>query len=78
MQSDMTNGPIAKLLIRFSIPMILGNLIQLSYNALDSIIVGRFVGKNALAAVGTSNPIMTIIVLSISGILSQPYNGNTT
>lgn len=68
MQSDMTNGPIAKLLIRFSIPMILGNLIQLSYNALDSIIVGRFVGKNALAAVGTSNPIMTIIVLSISGI----------
>lgn len=47
----MTNGPIAKLLIRFSIPMILGNLIQLSYNALDSIIVGRFVGKNALAAV---------------------------
>ncbi|WP_198031335.1 MATE family efflux transporter [Jeotgalibaca sp. PTS2502] len=78
MQSDMTNGPIAKLLIRFSIPMILGNLIQLSYNALDSIIVGRCVGKNALAAVGTSNPIMTIIVLSISGILSQPYNGNTT
>jgi Na+-driven multidrug efflux pump len=74
----MTNGPIAKLLIRFSIPMILGNLIQLSYNALDSIIVGRFVGKNALAAVGTSNPIMTIIVLSISGILSQPYNCNTT
>ena len=64
----MTNSPIAKLLIRFSIPMILGNLIQLSYNALDSIIVGRFVGKNALAAVGTSNPIMTIIVLSISGI----------
>ncbi|MER2146775.1 MAG: MATE family efflux transporter, partial [Aerococcus urinaeequi] len=43
-------------------------MIQLSYNPLDSIIVGRFVGKNALAAVGTSAPIMTIIVLSISGI----------
>lgn len=68
MQGDMTEGRISSHLIRFSIPMILGNMIQLSYNALDSIIVGRFVGKNALAAVGTSNPIMTIFVLGISGI----------
>lgn len=64
----MTSGNISNQLIRFSIPMVLGNIIQLSYNALDSIIVGRFVGKNALAAVGTSNPIMTIFVLGISGI----------
>lgn len=68
MQGDMTKGRISSHLIRFSIPMILGNMIQLSYNALDSIIVGRFVGKNALAAVGTSNPIMTIFILGISGI----------
>lgn len=64
----MTKGNIHSHLLKFSIPMLLGNMIQLSYNALDSIIVGRFVGKNALAAVGTSTPIMTIIVLSISGI----------
>lgn len=64
----MTQGNIHGHLLKFSIPMLLGNMIQLSYNALDSIIVGRFVGKNALAAVGTSAPIMTIIVLSISGI----------
>lgn len=68
MQGNMTEGKISSHLIRFSIPMILGNMIQLSYNALDSIIVGRFVGKNALAAVGTSNPIMTIFILGISGI----------
>lgn len=68
MQGDMTKGHIPSHLIRFSIPMILGNMIQLSYNALDSIIVGRFVGKNALAAVGTSNPIMTIFILGVSGI----------
>lgn len=64
----MTHGNISKHLIRFSVPMVLGNLIQLSYNALDSIIVSRFVGKHALAAVGTVNPIMTIIILGISGI----------
>lgn len=64
----MTHGNISKHLIRFSVPMVLGNLIQLSYNALDSIIVSRFVGKHALAAVGTANPIMTIIILGISGI----------
>lgn len=68
LQSDMTRGNITKHLLWFSIPMVLGNIIQLSYNALDSIIVGRFVGKNALAAVGTSSPIMTIVVLTISGI----------
>ncbi|MDE1549419.1 MATE family efflux transporter [Jeotgalibaca caeni] len=68
MQLDMTHGNISKHLIRFSVPMVLGNLIQLSYNALDSIIVSRFVGKHALAAVGTANPIMTIIILGISGI----------
>lgn len=45
MRGDMTKGRISHHLIRFSIPMILGNMIQLSYNALDSIIVSRFVGK---------------------------------
>ena len=64
----MTEGSITKHLISYSIPLILGNLFQLTYNAVDSIIVGRFIGKDALAAVGTANPVMNITILGISGI----------
>lgn len=64
----MTEGSAAKHLISYSVPLILGNLFQLTYNAVDSIVVGRFIGKEALAAVGTSSPVMNIIVLGISGI----------
>ena len=46
----------------------LGNLFQLTYNAVDSIIVGKFVGEDALAAVGTSNPLMTLAILFINGM----------
>jgi len=66
--TDMTIGNIPKHLIRFTVPLILANLFQLSYNAVDSIIVGRFVGTNALAAVGTANPIMNIMIFFIAGI----------
>ena len=66
--TDMTKGNIPKHLVGFAIPLILGNLFQLSYNAADSIIVGRFVGTNALAAVGTANPIMNIAMFFIIGI----------
>lgn len=66
--NDMTKGNIASQLIRFSIPLVLGNFFQLTYNAVDSIIVGRFVGENALAAVGTANPVMNIVILGITGI----------
>jgi putative MATE family efflux protein len=68
MTKDMTKGNIPKQLINFSIPLILGNLFQLTYNAVDSIIVGRFSGTAALAAVGTANPIMNIVILGITGI----------
>lgn len=64
----MTAGSAIRHLIRYSIPLILGNLFQLTYNAVDSIIVGRFISKEALAAVGTASPVMNIIVLGISGI----------
>lgn len=64
----MTEGNIPRHLINYSIPLILGNMFQLTYNAVDSIIVGKFVGKEALAAVGTSSPVMNIIILGISGI----------
>lgn len=68
MTNDMTKGPIFPLLIKFTIPLILGNLLQLTYNAVDSIVVGQYVGKDALAAVGTSNPLMTLIILFVQGI----------
>ncbi|WP_367568078.1 MATE family efflux transporter [Lacrimispora sp.] len=68
MMKDMTKGNISSHLIGFSIPLILGNLFQLTYNAVDSIVVGRFAGEQALAAVGTSGPVMTIVILGISGI----------
>ncbi len=65
---DMTRGALLPLIIKFTIPLIMGNLLQLTYNAVDSIIVGRFVSNAALAAVGTSNPIMTLIILFTQGI----------
>lgn len=65
---NLTQGNIYKNMIFFAIPLVLGNLFQLTYNAVDSIIVGRYAGKVALAAVGTSNPVMNIVILGISGI----------
>ncbi len=65
---DMTRGSILAHLIRFSIPMILGNILQLTYNAVDSIIISKFLGQTALAAVSSADPIVTILVLGASGI----------
>ena len=52
MKSDMTKGGIRAHLVRFAVPLILGNIFQLTYNAVDSIIVGKFVGNQAQAAIG--------------------------
>ncbi len=68
MVKDMTKGPILSTLVTFTIPLILGNLLQLTYNAVDSIIVGQYAGSLALAAVGTSNPLMTLVLLFTNGI----------
>ena len=65
---NMTEGKIGRHLIGYSVPLILGNLFQLTYNAVDSIIAGRFIGKEALAAEGTASPVMNIVILGISGI----------
>lgn len=65
---DMTQGSITRQLIRYSVPLILGNLFQLTYNAVDSIIAGRFIGKEALAAEGMASPVMNLVILGISGI----------
>ena len=68
MTKDLTRGKITPLLVKFTIPLILGNFFQLTYNAVDSIIVGKFVGKEALAAVGICNPITTLIILFLNGL----------
>ena len=61
----MTEGSIWKSILLFSVPLILGNLLQQLYNTADSIIVGNFVGSNALAAVGSSgSPIFLLIGFS--------------
>ena len=68
MEKDLTEGKITPQLVKFTIPLVLGNLFQLTYNAVDSIIVGRFVGKEALAAVGICNPILTLFILFLNGL----------
>lgn len=66
MTKDLTTGKIMPILVNFTVPLVLGNLFQLTYNAVDSIIVGHFVGKEALAAVGICNPISTLMILFLN------------
>lgn len=68
MMKDMTKGKEAKLIFYFALPMLVGNIFQQLYNTVDSIIVGKFLGKEALAAVGTSFPIIFLLVSLIMGI----------
>lgn len=68
MTKDLTQGKITPLLVKFTIPLLFGNIFQLMYNSVDSIIVGQLVGKEALAAVGTSNPLMTLAILFVNGM----------
>lgn len=65
---DMTKGAIAPQIVRFTLPLIIGNFFVLTYNIVDSIIVGRFVGAEALAALGAASPIMNIMLFLIIGI----------
>lgn len=65
---DMTEGAPWKRILEFSIPMLLGNLAQQLYNTADSIIVGRYVGDNALAAVGSASPILNLLLALFVGI----------
>ncbi|UTY39693.1 MATE family efflux transporter [Allocoprobacillus halotolerans] len=81
MNNQLTHGSITKSLILFSIPMIIGNLLQQFYNVADTFIVGQFLGADALAAVGSSFTLMTFltsIILGLcmgSGILFSMYYG---
>ena len=68
MTKDLTTGKIMPIFVNFTVPLVLGNLFQLTYNAVDSIIVGHFVGKEALAAVGICNPVSTLMILFLNGL----------
>ena len=78
---DMTVGRPMDSLVRFSIPLLLGNLAQQLYNTVDSIVVGKYVGDTALAAVGTAGPILNLLIVLFMGIatgasiLSAQYFG---
>ena len=65
---DMTKGAPLGHLFLYAVPLLLGNWLQLAYNAVDSIIAGRFIGQDALAAEGVAGPVMNLVILAISGL----------
>ncbi len=68
MNKDLTKGPVMGSMLLFAVPMILGNLLQQCYNIADTLIVGKFLGKNALAAVGSSFTLMTFLTSILLGL----------
>ena len=68
MKGDLTQGPVMKTMLWFAVPMILGNLLQQCYNVADTLIVGRFLGPDALAAVGSSFTLMTFLTSILLGL----------
>lgn len=68
MKNDLTRGPVMKTMLRFAVPMILGNLLQQCYNIADTMIVGRFLGEDALAAVGSAFALMTFLTSILLGL----------
>ena len=65
---DMTKGSIWKTILCFSIPIMISNLIQSTYNAVDMLFVGRFTGTESLAAVSVCGPIMNVMIITLSGM----------
>lgn len=68
MTQDLTRGPIIKTMLFFAFPMILGNLLQQLYNIADTLIVGQFLGADALAAVGSAYTLMTFLTSILLGL----------
>ena len=65
---DLTRGPVMKTMLLFAVPMILGNLLQQCYNVADTLIVGRFLGADALAAVGSAFTLMNFLTSILLGL----------
>lgn len=68
MNRDLTRGPVMGSMLAFAVPMILGDLLQQCYNIADTLIVGRYLGKHALAAVGSSFTLMTFLTSILLGL----------
>ena len=68
MNRDLSKGSVVKSMLLFAIPMILGDLLQQCYNIADTLIVGRFLGSDALAAVGSSFTLMTFLTSILLGL----------
>lgn len=68
MNGDLTKGSVMKSMLLFAVPMILGNLLQQCYNVADTLIVGQFLGSNALAAVGSAFTLMTFLTSILLGL----------
>ncbi len=66
--TDMTQGSIPRLMLNFCIPLLIGNIFQMLYNTVDSLVVGNFVGTEALAAVGSTTMIINILVYFFNGM----------
>ena len=82
-EMDMTNGPLLKQIISFSLPLMLTGILQLLFNAADIVVVGQFRGKEALAAVGSTGALINLIInvfigLSVgaSVVVAQEYGAN--
>ena len=67
-QVDMTVGKPWEKIVAFTIPMLIGNIAQQLYNTVDSFVVGKYVGDNALAAVGSASPILNLLLVLFVGI----------
>ncbi|WP_024867143.1 MATE family efflux transporter [Butyrivibrio sp. FCS014] len=65
---DMTVGRPWEQILKFTVPMLFGNVVQQLYSTVDSIVVGRYVGDNALAAVGSAAPIFNLLLILFIGI----------
>ena len=82
MQHSLTQGPITKNILLFALPLMFGNLLQQMYNIADTWVVGRFLGADALAAVGSSYTLMTFLTSIVLGLcmgsgaaISMQYGG---
>lgn len=66
--SDMTSGSIFRHILRFAVPVALSGILQVAYNSADCVVVGRFVGNNALGAVGSATPVINLIINIFLGL----------
>ena len=81
--TDMTSGSIVRHLLVFAVPLLIGNVFQQLYNTVDSVVVGNYVGKEALAAVGGVAPIINMLIGFFTGlsagagvVISQHYGAH--